>query len=80
MRMAWFNRAFGDMSVERNQQMAQGDDVETVARLAEALSVAVRDEYLAEVAIHWRLIAPHRARVAAFSLEPYDEPAALFRP
>ena len=60
--------------------MAQGDDVDVVAKLAEALGVALRDEHLAEVAIYWRLMAPHRERVAAFDLGPHDEPAALFRP
>ena len=60
--------------------MAQVDDVEGVARLAEALGFAVRDEHLAEIAVYWRLMAPHRERVAAFGLEPHDEPAALFRP
>jgi hypothetical protein len=60
--------------------MAQGDDIDVVARLAEALGVAVRDEHLAEVATYWRLMAPHRERVTAFDLGPHDEPAALFRP
>ena len=60
--------------------MAQDDDVEEVARLAQVLGVSVRDEHLAEVAVYWRLMAPHREQVAAFGLDPHDEPAALFRP
>lgn len=67
-------------SVVRDRQMTQGDDIEGLARLAEALGLAVRDEHLAEVAVYWRLMAPHRERVAAFHLDSHDEPAALFRP
>ncbi len=53
---------------------------EDVARLAQALGVAIRPEHLEEVERAWRMMQPHRQRVRAAALTPGDEPAPVFRP
>jgi hypothetical protein len=55
-------------------------DAEHVVALAGLLGVALPPEYIEEVARSWRLMAPHRERVAAVELGPEAEPAAMFRP
>jgi hypothetical protein len=55
-------------------------DSEAIRRLSEALGVAVRPEHLREVAVCWRMMAPHRALIAAAAVDLDDEPAPLFRP
>jgi hypothetical protein len=62
--------------------MADSQDLEAegVVALAAILGVALREEHVPEVARAWRMMAPHRALVAAETLDPCAEPAALFRP
>jgi hypothetical protein len=55
-------------------------ETERIAELARLLGAPIQDEHLAEVAAAWRLMAPHRAVVAAAPLDALSEPAALFRP
>jgi hypothetical protein len=62
--------------------MTEPDPAETqeLAALAALFGVVIQREHFAEVVQAWRLMAPHRARVATSDLASVDEPAALFRP
>ncbi len=62
--------------------MPEREDEETpeAAALAASLGVAIRPEYLEEVARGWRLLAPHRQKVRDAVLGPEAEPAPVFRP
>jgi hypothetical protein len=53
---------------------------EAVVALAELLGVPLRPEHVDDVALAWRMMAPHRALVTAQALGPTAEPAALFEP
>jgi hypothetical protein len=62
--------------------MADSQELETgtVATLAEILGVPLRPEHVREVATAWRMMAAHRAVLAAETLGATAEPAALFEP
>ena len=54
--------------------------LEDIVVLANLLGLSLREEYLAETAACWRMMATHRAIVDAADLGPQAEPAALFKP
>lgn len=65
---------------ERPMPDPDDPDIEAIRRLSQTLGVAVRPEHLGEVAACWRMMAPHRALIAAATVDLDDEPAPLFRP